>query len=323
MVDTWEKNKTVILLSSILTWAHTPPQYKKEPGEGEEQQEEPVEGEAKEEEAPEEESAEEEKEEGEPEEENKEQTEEPEKKKKVVAFKESQYFLRVPDPGYSSFKFLETLALSIGMGKPSGKPEEKKLSVYVLCTGLLYGNGEEMFYEYFKRAWLQNPSKLPYIGKGLNLVPTIHVIDLARLIKRVIQIRPKTKYIVAIDRSKKPTQRKIVTAISKAIGTGDVETRTVQILTKEKWMLPLQINVKIRPSEVFKDEPTPETEAELEAEVAEKRAQERKFRWHCELGITENISKLNLEYNSFRDLKPVKIFITAPPASGKSWLCEQ
>lgn len=136
-------------------------------------------------------------------------------------------------------------------------------------------------------------------------------------------IQPKIKYIVAVDRTKRPYQKKIVTAISKAIGTGLTKTKLASELIKEAWMIPLQINLKIRPSDVFKDEPTPETEGEVEPEIAEKRALARKFPWHCEFGIPENIAKLNLEFNQYRDLKPVKIFITAPPASGKSWLCKQ
>eukprot|EP01022_Parablepharisma_sp_SALTPOND_P027363 TRINITY_DN663_c4_g1_i1.p1 TRINITY_DN663_c4_g1~~TRINITY_DN663_c4_g1_i1.p1 ORF type:complete len:859 (+),score=160.63 TRINITY_DN663_c4_g1_i1:101-2578(+) len=325
MQDTWDSKKVIILLSSIMTWAQTAVQYKKN-AEAEEEAEEQPEGEQKEEQEPEEESEEEEKEEGEAEEDNKEgeaEQEEPVPKKKVLAFKESQYYMRVPDPAYTSYKFLETLALSIGVSKGKEKPEEKKLSVYVLCAGLLYGNGEDVFYEYFKQAWLQNPEKLPIIGKGGNLVPTIHVVDLARLVKRVVRLTPKNSYIVAIDRSKRPTQRKIITAISKAIGTGLVESRTSKELIKNSWMLPLQINVKIRPSDVFKDEPTPESEADLEAEEAEKRAKARKFPWHCEFGIVESIGKLNVEFNDYRDLKPVKIFVTAPPASGKSWLSKQ
>eukprot|EP00831_Metopus_contortus_P063232 TRINITY_DN55637_c0_g1_i4.p1 TRINITY_DN55637_c0_g1~~TRINITY_DN55637_c0_g1_i4.p1 ORF type:complete len:214 (+),score=101.46 TRINITY_DN55637_c0_g1_i4:57-698(+) len=59
--DLTDKKRTIILISSIMTWAQTQPLYKKEGGE-EEGNEEPIEGEPpKEEEPPEEESAEEKK----------------------------------------------------------------------------------------------------------------------------------------------------------------------------------------------------------------------------------------------------------------------
>lgn len=69
----------------------------------------------------------------------------------------------------------------------------------------------------------------------------------------------------------------------------------------------------MRASEAFKDGEPPE-----DAEDPEKAAEELKFHWHCEKGIIENALKLNIEFNTFRGLNPVKIFITGPPASGKS-----
>jgi hypothetical protein len=49
------------------------------------------------------------------------------------------------------------------------------------------------------------------IGDGKNLVPTIHVIDLARLVRRVVIENPKEHpYIFAIDKTSNPTQKRIV-----------------------------------------------------------------------------------------------------------------
>ncbi len=63
----------------------------------------------------------------------------------------------------------------------------------------------------------------------------------------------------------------------------------------------------------FKDGEPPE-----DAEDPEEEAKKLKFPWHCEKGIIDNIRKLNDEFNDFRGLHPVKIFITGPPASGKT-----
>lgn len=41
--------------------------------------------------------------------------------------------------------------------------------------------------------------------------------------------------------------------------------------------------------------------------------------WHCRNGVTQNLSILEREFNEQRGLKPIKIFITGPPASGKSY----
>jgi hypothetical protein len=44
------------------------------------------------------------------------------------------------------------------------------------------------------------------------LLPTIHVIDLAQLVRRVVIENPKVHpYIFAIDRTVKPNQKRIIT----------------------------------------------------------------------------------------------------------------
>ena len=96
--------KTLIILSSVMTWVNTPPKLQKE---GEEEG-----GEGEGEGEPEEE--EEEPEEAEPEEnpEGEEDGEEKPKKAKVLFFKETDAHLRVPHERFAKHKNLETLALS-------------------------------------------------------------------------------------------------------------------------------------------------------------------------------------------------------------------
>ena len=77
-------------------------------------------------------------------------------------------------------KTLETLAMSSVKTQPN-------LTVHVLCSGIRYGLGEGRLYDLFKAAWLQNPRALSYAGKGENLIPTIHINDLGRLVRRMVQ----------------------------------------------------------------------------------------------------------------------------------------
>lgn len=80
----------------------------------------------------------------------------------------------------------------------------------------------------------------------------------------------------------------------------------------------------MRTSDAFKDgELTPEQEETLEEEDKEALLKDMKFKWHTEKGIIGNMVKLNKEFNQFRGLNPVKIFITGPPASGKSFYAKQ
>ena len=294
--------KTLIILSSVMTWCNTPPKLQVEGEEGAEGEGEGGEG------AEPEEEEEEEPEEGEenPEGDGEDDENKP-KKAKVLFFKESDSHLRVPHERFIMHKNLETLALSAPKTQPM-------LKVHVLCSGIRYGHGENYLYDHFKKAWIQTPEELPYIGKGDNLIPTIHVRDLTRVTKKLIDDKIVKEYIFCVDRTKKPTQKRIVQSISNGIGTGKIKSfDTNDISDSIMWNDYLSINLKMKTSYVFKDKEPPEGEEE------EVDASKFKFPWHCEKGIVEDAKKLNIEFNESRNLKPVKIFVTGPPAAGKSF----
>jgi len=290
-----QKEKTLILLSSVMTWVNTPPKEKKEGEEGEGAEGE-GEGEAEEEEEEEpEEGAEGGDDENKP------------AKKKYLFFKESDFHLRVPHERYFRHKNLETLALSAPKTQPL-------LKVHVLCCGLRYGNGENILFDHFRKAWLQKPP-LMILDKGENLIPTIHVNDVARITKRLVDDNVKKEIIFAVDRTKKPTQKRIIQAISTGIGNGKVKNVNPDDVSDSiLWKDFLMINLKMKTSDVFKDGEPPEDAEDPEAEAAK-----LKFPWHCETGIIENARKLNDEFNAVRNLNPVKIMVSGPPASGKTF----
>jgi nucleoside-diphosphate-sugar epimerase len=63
--------------------------------------------------------------------------------------------------------------------------------VHVVSAGFLYGNGEQndIFYEFFRRAWVSLHPKLaalPVIEEGSNILPIIHVSDLVASIDLII-----------------------------------------------------------------------------------------------------------------------------------------
>lgn len=113
-------------------------------------------------------------------------------------------------------KNLENLAIS-------AEKVNKNLRVHVVCSGLPFGNGEsnEVFYDFFRRAWLSlHPelASLPCIGKGDNCLPTVHVEDLARFVT-FLGVDPAAdkvnkKYLLAVDKSEQGSQREIMSAIS-------------------------------------------------------------------------------------------------------------
>jgi len=82
----------------------------------------------------------------------------------------------------------------------------------------------------------------------------------------------------------------------------------------EDWAEFFSINIKMKPSSVLKDIEAPENSEDPEGDT-----KKGKFPWHCEKGIIGNIRLLNDEFNRYRGLNPVKIFVSGPPASGKSF----
>jgi adenylate kinase len=221
-----------------MTWERTPPKYKKEEGEnaGEEENQEEEGNEKKNEEEDENKEQESEEEEyaieEEPDEEGKEEEKEEAKEgedeenkeepKKILLYKEKDFIKRIPHRKYYHNKMVETLALA---------NTNPNLKTYIVCPGFIYGGGEDLFYDYFKMAWLETPRKLPIILKGKNCVPTIHIKDLVSLIRRVIKQKPKNKYIFAIDHTKNRQLKNIINAISKGCGTGEVEYLDVLALS--------------------------------------------------------------------------------------------
>jgi adenylate kinase len=64
------------------------------------------------------------------------------------------------------------------------------------------------------------------------------------------------------------------------------------------------LNLKLKPSSLFISQNEEEEPVE--------------FDWHCKEGLKSNIAISKEEFQKERGLKPIKIFITGPPAAGKS-----
>lgn len=155
--------------------------------------------------------------------------------------------MRVPHADYENLKTLETTAMSSVNTQP-------KLRVHVLCSGIRYGNGERTFYDHFQKAWIQNPEALPIIGEGENLIPTIHVIDLARLVRRIVVDNPKEHpYIFAIDKTRKPTQKRLIAEIAKGMGTNKIASVPAETVSSDSGCREkLTVNLRMKASDAFK-----------------------------------------------------------------------
>lgn len=106
--------------------------------------------------------------------------------------------------------------------------EIANVKIIIVGSGMQYGYKEQSLEMLVQAAWRQSPSQLTYLGTGMNMVPAIHIKDLAKLvILKVCESNiGEQKYVLAVDDSlpEKKTQKAIVQALSKWIGTGKVES---------------------------------------------------------------------------------------------------
>ncbi|KAM4830625.1 adenylate kinase 7 isoform X2 [Urocitellus parryii] len=111
-----------------------------------------------------------------------------------VPFTEEDYRRRKHHPNFTDHINAEKMVLKFGKNV-------KKLATYVIAAGLQYGVEEGILHTFFKIAWLGEVPALPVFGDGTNVIPAIHVLDLAGVIQNVIDHVPKLHYLVAVDES--------------------------------------------------------------------------------------------------------------------------
>nr|XP_045011411.1 adenylate kinase 7 isoform X3 [Jaculus jaculus] len=155
-------------------------------------------------------------------------------------------------------------------------------------------------------AWMGETPALPVFGDGMNIIPAIHILDLAGVIQNVIDHVPKFHYLVAVDESVH-TLEDLVKCISKHTGPGKIQKvpKENAFLTKELTQEHIDhLLVNLRMEALFVKE-------------------NFNIRWVAQTGFVENINSILKEYKLSRGLMPIKICILGPPAVGKSSIAEE
>ncbi|KAM4600941.1 adenylate kinase 7-like [Polymixia lowei] len=217
-----------------------------------------------------------------------------------VLLTDEDYRRKRPHPSFKNHSNLEKLVLKLGRTKRS------KLTSYVVASGLQYGKGENLFHYFFKASWSMLIPNVPVFGPGTNYIPMIHVYDLGGVIHNIIDLKPKSRYILAVDDSKN-TFQDIVKMISSALGLGKIQEMLKEEVMLMKALKPeeleyLSINLRLEPA-LLKDT--------------------FNLRWTSEAGMIENMDRIIEEYKDSRQLLPIRIFLTGPPAVGKSTVAEK
>ncbi|XP_054474761.1 adenylate kinase 7-like [Anoplopoma fimbria] len=213
---------------------------------------------------------------------------------------EEEFRRRRPHPNFRNHYNVEKLVLKLGRGKKS------KLIGYVVACGLQYGKGENLFHYFFKVSWLMQFPKVPLFGQGTNHIPMIHVNDLGGVIQNIIELKPKSKYILAVDDSKNSLEE-IVKMISNTLGSGKITKVPEEDAITMKAFKPdeleyLNINLRLD-GFIIKDSFS--------------------LRWTSEAGMVENMASIVEEYKDTRQLLPIRICLVGPPAVGKTTIAEK
>ncbi|KAJ8270021.1 hypothetical protein GJAV_G00109430 [Gymnothorax javanicus] len=217
-----------------------------------------------------------------------------------IPFTEDDYRRRRPHPNFKEHISVERLVIKMG------KTKKSRLSTYVVAAGLQYGMGENIFHYFFKASWLGEVSRVPVFGPGNNVIPAVHVNDLAGIIQNIIDHKPKTHYLMAVDDSN-DTFEDIVKAISGVLGPEKIKN-----LPKEEAFL----------IEDFTQADVDSLSIDLRTEAVYLKNRFN-IHWVSELGLVANIEHVVEEYRHCRQLLPIRICILGPPAAGKTTLAQK
>ncbi|KAM9093571.1 adenylate kinase 7 isoform 1-T1 [Megaptera novaeangliae] len=215
-----------------------------------------------------------------------------------IPFTEEDYRRRKHHPNFLDHINAEKMVLKFGK-------KVRKFATYVVAAGLQYGMEGGILHAFFKLAWSGEVPALPVFGDGTNVIPAIHVLDLAGVIQNVIDHVPKFRYLVAVDEAVH-TLEDFVKCISKSTGPGKIQKvpKENAFLTKDLTQEDIDhLLVNLRMETLFVKE-------------------NFNIRWFAQAGFVENINSILKEYKQSRRLLPIKICILGPPAVGKSSIAE-
>lgn len=204
---------------------------------------------------------------------------------------EDEYRRRKAHPNCKETLKAEKLITKLG--------KHANLQTHIVMSGLLYGQGENIFHPFFKAAW-QGHGDLPVFGKGDNVLPMIHVIDLAQVILNLTDKNFEEKYVIAVDESSW-TLQDIMSCISNHLGNGETTkvTKEDALLMKETEMVNydmLLVNLRMETTAV----------------------KEMRIDWVAERGMIDSIAQVVQQFKLKRGLSPVKMIMHGAPGIGKT-----
>ncbi|TKS86194.1 Adenylate kinase 7 [Collichthys lucidus] len=217
-----------------------------------------------------------------------------------LPFTDEIFWRRRAHPNFNQHIDLEKRVVKMG------KTNRTLFSTYVVASGLTYGMGEQVFHFFFKTSWLGQEPEIPVFGDGNNIIPMIHINDLASVIQNVIELQPKPYYLLAVDYSNN-TMEDVVKTLASVLGPGKIQKKPCEdaFLIQDLSIMEIdsmQVNLRmegIHLKDLFS------------------------INWVCESGLVDNIELVVEEYRQTRGLLPIRLCVLGPPAVGKSTVSKQ
>ena len=175
----------------------------------------------------------------------------------------------------------------------------------MVSAGVTFGAGEQLLHYLFKAAW-ENAPALPLYAGGQNVLPMIHVKDLAQVVQNIADSPPRTRYIVAACEAKN-TLEEVTKAVAQHLGNGKVKS-----VAKEEAL----IQKEVRQADVE----TLTTALRMEAAFIR---ENMRINWVAENGAVELMPELVKDFRATRKLVPLRIAVLGPPAVGKTTVAKQ
>jgi hypothetical protein len=143
----------------------------------------------------------------------------------------------------------------------SNSRKKPNLSSYVVCSGIVYGNGEDALYDILEVTHVdetayQGENPLNIIGDGRNNIPMIHAADLSSIVKYLVYESPKDmEYIIATDHSPQRSQNRLIKCISEGMGGSEIKQLSyLDGVFCDDYNI-LTLNVNLVPTEVLEEKP--------------------------------------------------------------------
>mgnify|MGYP000029126758 CR=1 FL=1 len=215
----------------------------------------------------------------------------------TATLEESMFKTRKTSVKFQELKNFETIVLNCNSAK---------LHTVVVGSGIAYGNGENAIETFFRDAWLFPDEMLgiPLIGshKGKNVLPMIHVADLASFVTSFVNPKYNLSdkqglYALAVDDSRN-TLIDVIAAVSSSLGCGKIRHL-----------------VDFEVQDLILDNPhvASSLQAHLQFNTQGTYLGGLGLEWHCRGGLVANIHKVSQEFIEYRGLTAPRVSVLAPP----------